>query len=151
MSDLVIMSFKPIYAREVLDRLKTCEIRYCVRPFRENSLVIVYASSPIKAVLGYFRAGYTTCIKSFRELEELCRRLDCKIPRDNWEYVSERYRYSRRILLTVVKDPVYLDKTVKLSRIRLLIPGFNPPQSYKILRPDDPIAIKLLELVGVYP
>lgn len=56
MSSILLLCIRPEYANKIFDSNKTVELRR-VRPrlLNEGDLVLIYVSSPIKAVFGSFK------------------------------------------------------------------------------------------------
>jgi len=140
----VFMSIRPAYAYEILDGLKDCEVRTYSGHIERGDLVILYASSPVKAAVGSF---YVSSV-SIAHWTDLQRRLADLCPklaglRDNVEYIVKRYSESRRRLVVLgVSQPVRFARRVDLNTIRRL--GLkNPPLSY--VRLDPRICWRILE------
>ena len=49
-----LMSIKPQYSRRILSKEKSFELRRTAVKLKEGDRVVVYASSPVKAVVGVF-------------------------------------------------------------------------------------------------
>jgi predicted transcriptional regulator len=126
-----IMSFKPVYADQILDGLKTCEIRTCFTRLSRGDIVIVYASSPSKTIKGYIVVDKTYCPIEYRELKNLRKEHDCRIPEDNWRFVEKHYRGSSNLLFFTISYRKRFYREVKLEEIKRLIPSFKPPLSYE--------------------
>jgi len=129
-SMIVVMSFKPVYAYQILSGLKTCEVRYCAARFNPGDRIIVYASKPLQAFVGELTPGGVYCGVCYSDLEELAGKHNCAFPSDNWSFVAERYRGRRRLLLFTVKAARAFPKPVPLSAVQALLPGYKPPVSY---------------------
>ena len=129
----IIMSFKPVYADQVLNGLKTCEIRTCFKRIHEDSIVLVYASTPVKTFKGYILVEKVHCPVRYDELSRLIEKYECRIPCDNWLYVEKHYIGSKRLLFFKIKDRVVFKREVKLIDVRKKYPWFTPPRSYTII------------------
>ena len=122
------MALKPRFADEILTGLKKCEVRTFMGPISKGDTILVYYSSPIKAVKGYFKAGDPIIVKPSELLNVLGSRCD-RIPSDNLEYITTRYLGSRRrILILDVINPVIFPRAIPLTELRKL--NVKAPRSY---------------------
>ncbi|WP_054842365.1 hypothetical protein [Vulcanisaeta distributa] len=124
------MSLKPQFAYEILIGSKKCEVRTFISPIgRGGDIVLVYYSSPVKAVKGgFFIAGDSIVVRPSELMDVLNNRCS-DMPRDNLEYVMTRYLRSRRkILILEVINPTILPNAVTMEELRKL--NIKPPRSY---------------------
>ncbi len=127
-----------MYARKIVCKEKDCEVRTLFGSIDPGDRVLIYASSPIKAVLGMFTVsdvfvGRSEEVRRF--LEERCTMFD----EDNWRFFEEHYSRSSRRLLVIVIDLESVEafeEPVTLETLRRLAPGFRPPMSYTSIDPD---------------
>ncbi|MEB3816606.1 MAG: DNA-binding protein [Desulfurococcales archaeon] len=137
---IYLMSLKPRYARAIFAGVKKYELRRLtgLPPVEEGSRIVVYASGNVKALVGEFRAG--RILQGAPEaLWARVRRPGSGLGEDAWEYI----RGAKRAMAIEVLEPRLYQRPVSLEEIRRIIPGWNPPFSYKRLEEGDP----LLELV----
>ncbi|MEW6358525.1 MAG: ASCH domain-containing protein [Planctomycetota bacterium] len=131
MSDRAVMiSIRPEYADKIFDGKKCVELRR-VRPRVEcGDLVLVYVTSPVKAVTGAFEVD--------RVIEDK--------PRKVWEEVKGKAGLTRRqfdmyyagisqAFAIFVRKSWRLQTPIDLQRLRKRLPWFHPPQSYHYLAP----------------
>ena len=124
----ILMALKPKFADEILTGLKKCEVRTFMGPISKGDKVLVYYSSPVKAVKGYFTAGDSIVVGSSELLNVLGSRCG-NIPSDNLEYIMTRYLGSKRkILILGIINPVIFPKAVPLTELRKL--NVKVPRSY---------------------
>lgn len=129
MSNILLLSIRPEYATKIFNCTKTVELRR-VRPrlLNEGDIVVIYVSSPEKAVVGSFKVD-NIVEKSIPEL---------------WEEVEdiagisheEFYDYYKGVLVGVgifLKDIRRFNKPVELHRLRNKLPNLKPPQSFRYL------------------
>ncbi len=138
--EVYLMSLKPKYARMIFAGVKKYELRRISGLPRvgEGSLIVVYVSGNVKAVVGEFSAG--RILEGAPEaLWARVRRPGTGIGEDAWEYI----RGAKRAIAIEVLEPRLYQRPVSLEEIRRIIPGWNPPFSYKRLEEGDPF----LELV----
>lgn len=140
--DAIFLSIKPRYAEEILAGRKTVELRR-VRPrVAEGSLVILYGSSPMKAVLGAF----------------LVDRVVEASPEDLWPQVEETAGLSREEFDTYydgarqgvgifIRSAHTAKSPYQLEDLRRDWPEFQPPQAFRYLRSMGDRASALLECI----
>jgi len=130
------MSIKPKYGLEILRGRKKVELRGSVGTITSGDVVVLYLSSPIQAIGGEFRAGRVVFgideIKRFVEGLE-----DPGVDREDWGYLTGR----RKPMAIEVLDPLEYEVKVTLRALRSELPGFRPPRSYRVLRPEEPLYV----------
>jgi Uncharacterized conserved protein len=140
---LYLMSIKPVYARAVLEGRKRFELRRLagLKPPEEGSTVVVYASGNTQGIVGEFRVG-RLIIGSPEKVWELVGKGYYGVTSEAWRYIEG----AKRAVAIEVREPKTYASTVKLEKIRRIIPGWNPPLSYEELREGDPF----YELIAKY-
>lgn len=124
----VLFSLKPTYANLVFEGVKRAELRTRVAPRVEDREVLVYVSSPIRALRGGFRVG------------EVWR----GAPEEIWSIVSrfagvnkrdfDNYYTGRDIAYALeITDVWEYDCPVDLHTLRRQVPGFVVPQSWRYI------------------
>lgn len=138
--DAIFLAIKPRYARDILSGAKTVELRRTrPRDLREGSLVVLYASSPVRAVLGT------------AEVE----RIVTTAPIELWPLVASQSRINRaefdhyfvgadEATGIFVRAPAPTPSPYRLDEIRQDWPGFHPPQAFRYLRSMGEWATALL-------
>lgn len=137
----VLMSIKPRFAEAILDGHKTVELRRIRLSAQPGTLVILYATAPTMAVVG-------TAIVEAR---------DTDTPASIWR------RYRAHMALTKDEFDTYLAGATFATAISMMSPrrlneivplaalreetGFNPPQSYRFVRSDEPAAVRALTIL----
>lgn len=121
----VLMSIKPNYSSRILAREKTFELRRAPVRMRAGDRVVVYASSPVKAVVGVFTVAGVRRDTPWRLWQEHA---------DAFGVDEEDYRdyFAGSDLGHAIEigDVVAIDP-VPLHLLRQRIEGFRPPQSYQ--------------------
>lgn len=130
----VLMSIKPAYAAAIFDGTKTVELRRRRPSFETGTCVVVYSSSPKKAVCGTFKAGGVISDK----------------PDDLWDLVGDRSGVDRDTFDayfagTTTAYAIEVESPIAIAPIPL---GFRPPQSYLFLRDREPDHSALIGLAG---
>lgn len=128
MKTILLLSIHGKYASRILQGEKQVELRK-VRPrVVENDLVVIYAPSPICALLGAFRVGGVVEAA----------------PADLWKLLGDKVDVSlsefeayfgdaQRGFGILVKEVWPLDERLSLRDIRNVWSAFAPPQGYKYL------------------
>ncbi len=126
-SRAVIMSIKPEYAQSILAGTKTVELRRVVpRGLQEGDLVLIYASAPVKALLGAFKVGEVTK----RRLPDLWRsvRGRCGITKTEFDAY---YEGTDQGVCIPIAEVWRMEIPIKLGELRRSARGFHPPQSFR--------------------
>lgn len=137
---LYLMSIKPQYARAIFAGRKRYELRKLrgLPPIEEGSVIVVYVSGRIKSIVGEFRAGRV--YKATPEkVWSIASAPGSGVGEDAWHYIKG----AGRAMAIEVSEAVMYERPITLEEIRRVIPGWNPPYSYKRLIEGDP----LLELI----
>ncbi len=140
MPRMYLMSIKPKFAYEIFSGSKKYELRrwYGI-DIEEGSTVVVYASGRVQAIIGEFRVARVVMGEPRRVWREITREHDAGVDDDDWPYISG----SKKAMALRVAEPRLYARPVSLQEMRRIIPGWNPPLSFKELRQGDPT----LELV----
>ena len=125
-SPLLLLSIRPVHGEHILRGDKTVELRR--RPPRrgEHTLIMLYLSSPVRAIVGIART----------------RRVLADTPARLWERIGvqaavsrslyERYFSDARVAYALeLEQPERLTRPVPLSALRERWHGFHPPQSFR--------------------
>ncbi|MFJ4407674.1 ASCH domain-containing protein [Streptomyces sp. NPDC088910] len=121
----LLISVHPRFATAILEGTKTVELRRQRVAVPEGTPVVLYATSPVMAIVGTARVSRVdsaTPAVIWRR-----HRADSGINRD--EYNAYMHGASQASAL-VLKSPQPLEQAVPLARLRVGGP-FHPPQSYR--------------------
>jgi len=121
----LFISIKPEFANKIVNKEKTIELRKTKPHVNAGDYVIIYASSPIKAVVGF----------------GIIKRIIESTPKEMWEKYSDMTGIDK-----VRFDDYYVDKKkaigieiesiksvvpIHLSQLRTVDANFHPPQIYR--------------------
>ncbi|WP_414586274.1 ASCH domain-containing protein [Scytonema sp. PCC 10023] len=134
-SNILLLSIRPKYAKKIFEGNKKVELRRVRTRLDNGDLVLVYASSPQKALIGSFEVDSILEIPIQKFPEDLN-----KI----WNKVSEKAEISRQefdiyyagaslCVCIFFKNVELLPNPVNLTRLREEFSDFRPPQSYHYL------------------
>ena len=137
-----MLSIRPTFANRILDGSKAVELRRRPIGAPAGALVVIYASAPVKAVIGAARLGgqWTESLSAVWRAESA--RAD--VTREEFDAYFEG---ATRAVAIQLLNPVRLDPPVTLNEMRERVPGFNPPQSFSFLRRERLQDAALLELI----
>lgn len=126
--NILLLSIKPEYVDKLLDGTKKVELRKIKPKLMPGDRVVVYASSPTKAIVGVFEVE--------KVLEDS--------PRSLWEQVEkiagiskknfdDYYFTSKKAYAIYLKNKEQYDPPLDLDYLKQEMRNFHPPQSYKYL------------------
>ncbi|WP_416671339.1 ASCH domain-containing protein [Egbenema bharatensis] len=129
---ILLLSIRPEYADKIFRGIKKVELRRTRPRLCGGDLVIVYASSPRKALIGVFEV----------------QRVIQKPLEDLWEEVQEKAGISYQDFCSYyegvsigcgifLSKACYFHEPVNLERLRQEWDNFRPPQSYRYLTPNE--------------
>jgi predicted transcriptional regulator len=127
--EALLLSVRPVFVERILEGSKTAELRRVCPMVRPGQDVLIYSSSPTRALLA----------------SAMVERVDVDLPESLWHRVHESAGVSfeeysayfsgaeraTAIWLTHVEA---FDSPIKLQELRSRWPWFRPPQSYCFVR-----------------
>lgn len=136
MTRTLLLSVKPRYARAILAGRKTIEVRRRFPEVPAGTVVVLYSSSPERAIIGTVRLKQTI-------------RVD---PGKVWELYANKIDIEKRALvayldgatvstLLEIEDPETWIRPVTLSALRETL-GVEPPQSFRYLAAEQVALIR---------
>ena len=137
-ANILLLSIKPEYASKIFSGEKTVELRRVRTRLIQDDIVLVYVSSPTKALVGLFEVE--NIIKEKIELQQ-----DIK---NYWNLVYEKagissqdfekyYQGASFFVGIFLRNPRKFDVSINLINLRKQIPEFTPPQSYRYLKQQE--------------
>lgn len=149
---IYLISIRPVYAFQIFRGVKRFELRRGVAgSIPEGAVMVVYASGNVRAIVGEFRVGRVIRGTADQVWRQVMEERDSGVGGDAWRYI----RGADKAMALEVVEPVLYPRRVTLEEIRRVVPGWNPPLSYKLLREGEPvyelIVRKLRRLVGREP
>ncbi len=129
---ILLLSVRPEYADKIFEGIKEVELRRTRPRLCEGDLVIVYASSPKKALIGAFEVKKVIQ----KPLEDLWSEVQEKagISYEDFCFYYKGLSVGCGIFLS---KPSYFHEPVNLERLRQEWDNFRPPQSYRYLKPNE--------------
>ena len=131
-----LMSIRPQFAFQILRGEKKFELRRWIgSPVAPGSVVVIYASGSVKALVGEFLVGRVYQGTAEEVWKQVMMHPSPGVDRDDWPYI----RGAKRALALEVERVLVYPVQVSLQELRRIIPGWQPPISYKVLREGDPL------------
>ena len=136
---VVLLTIRPKYAQRILSGYKKFELRTWIGlDLVPGMLVVMYVSGDVKAIVGEFRIGKV--IKGRpdfvrKQIETAGGEETTGVGEEDYSYIS---RSKKAFALEVTNAKKY-KRPIYLNEVRNVIPGWNPPMSYTLLGPGDPL------------
>lgn len=137
----LLVSIHPRYAVRILKGGKTVELRRIRPRVHGETILLIYVSSPVKALKAIARVERITAAKPDKLWEQVahCAGLSQAEFKSYFSNVNIGYAIH-------LKEVWQLPQPILLSELRELWPGFRPPQSYKYLSDNE--TSKLIKILG---
>lgn len=128
MSKFLFISVKPEYADKIINHQKTIELRKNLPNVNNGDYVIIYATVPIKTVVGFAKIKQIIRTNPKQMWSENSDRLG--ISKEEFE----KYYANSEISVGIeINSVTKLNVGFSLQEIKKFIPKFSPPQTYKYL------------------
>lgn len=123
---ILLLSIKPRFAEAILDGTKTVELRRVQPSVQIGAMVLLYASSPQRELVGTFRVAGLEVDSSSAIWERHGN--DCGVSEAEF---SDYFAGANQAVAILVETPVRLTQPQPLEILRKRIVGFRPPQSFR--------------------
>jgi predicted transcriptional regulator len=133
----LLLSVRPRFADAILAKTKTVEVRRRAIRARAGTRVVLYASAPVKAVVGTAWIDRT----AVQDAGGTWRRHAAALGLERHEL--EAYLGGQRAHLLFLRGASRLEKPLSLARLRRRV-QFRPPQSFRYVSPRDPMRVRAL-------
>jgi predicted transcriptional regulator len=134
---ILLLSVKPRFADAILARTKTVEVRRRAIRARAGTRVVLYASAPVKAVVG---TAWLDRI-AVRDAGGTWRQHAAALGLKRHELVA--YLGGQQAHLLFLRGASRLEKPLSLTRLRRRA-KFRPPQSFRYVSSNDPLRLRAL-------
>jgi predicted transcriptional regulator len=134
-SHILLLSIKPEYANKIFAGKKKVELRRIRTRLDSGDLVLIYVSSPNKALVASFEVDRVITVENLpRELNNLWKQVkeQAGINRKQFDNYYEGASVGVGIFL---KNLQRFPKPLELESLRKQLPNIRPPQSYRYLTP----------------
>lgn len=126
MERALFISVKPEFVEKIFNGSKTIELRKSAPNVKKDDIVIIYATSPIMAVIGVCRVKNIISNKPTKLWSEY----SDKFGIDRKRYF-EYYEGKEIAVGIVLKDVKKISKEIPLSKLRAKFRNFHPPQTFR--------------------
>jgi predicted transcriptional regulator len=128
MGKVLVVSVKPEFAEKIFTGEKSIELRKSTPNVSPGDIVVVYCTSPVKAVVGICQVKEIIKLKP----SAMWRIHNCVLGIDKKRY-EEYYNDAAVAVGIVLKSVSKLDQNISLIDIRKMFPLFQPPQTFRYL------------------
>ncbi len=123
---ILLLSIKPRFAEAILDGTKTVELRRVQPSVHAGTIVLLYASSPQRELVGTFRvAGLEV-----DSISAIWDRYGSECGVSEAEFI-DYFAGANQAVAILVDSPVRLSSPQSLEILRDRMVGFHPPQSFR--------------------
>lgn len=129
---VILMSIKPKYAEKIILGSKTIELRRIAPKLDKSEVILIYESSPVKAVTGYAFISRITKSTPSSLWEQFAR--ETQISKDDFD---EYYRGTDKAFAIHISLAARLSEPISLTDLRNEQILLNPPQSYCYRQLED--------------
>ena len=133
---IYLASIRPKYVYRIFTGVKKFELRKWIgiRP-PKGSIIIVYASGSIRAIVGEFRVGRVLFARPGDIWNMLMAMEKPGVGAEDYQYI----RGAKYALAIEIINPVMYVKPITLDELRRIIPGFMPPMSMREIDRNEPL------------
>lgn len=137
-ANILLLSIKPEYASKIFSGQKTVELRRVRTRLTIDDIVLVYVSSPTKALMGLFEVEdvFQKKIELEKDIDtywKLFHQKACITSKDFYKY----YEGASFFVGIFLRNPKKFEVSINLENLRQKIPEFTPPQSYRYLKESE--------------
>ena len=129
---ILLLSIHPEHAKNIFDGIKTVELRRTRPRLSKCDQVLVYVSSPTKALVGAFEVKKVIEDKP----DKLWYRVQSSAAITKKAF-SDYYTNAENGYGIVINKAWRLKQSVSLDNLKKRLPGFHPPQCYRYFNNDD--------------
>jgi len=128
-NNLLLISIKPQYAKKIFEGEKTIELRKSAPQMVDNeSYMLIYVTSPVKELWGVCK------IQSIIKNEpEIIWSKYGKVAGISKEDFNDYYKETTNGYVIELKEVKALVNAISLEELRVMIPGFTAPQTYRYI------------------
>ncbi len=123
---ILLLSIKPRFAEAILNGSKTVELRRVQPSVHAGTIVLMYASSPQRELVGTFRIAGLEVDSSSAIWDR--HGSECGV--SEAEFI-DYFAGANQAVAILVDSPVRLSPPQSLERLRDRMVGFHPPQSFR--------------------
>ena len=134
--NILLISIKPNYADRIFKGEKTVELRRVKTKLITGDIVLVYVTSPKKALIGYFEVREVIVIENLKDnLNKFWQQVKNYACIKRPEFKSY-YQGASTGVAIFINNPHLFNSSIELQTLKQKLPNFHPPQSYHYLNPE---------------
>ena len=137
------LSDRPEYAHAILDGSKTVELRRVAPKLDAGSLIVIYATAPVMALVGAVKLGEILVDRPDRLWQRVGKRSG--VDRDTFDAYFRAKEMGAALEIAARWKAA---RPLPLSELRASWEGFHPPQSYRYLSDqpgDQEVSVRLVD------
>lgn len=138
----VLLSVKPKYANLIFLGSKKIEVRKRIPKWGEKDLIFIYASSPVKKILGVSSVAK----KEVDTISKLWEKIRMHVAISKEEYNNYFVGHKNGVGI-YLENVLSFDRPIGLDQLRSAFDGFVVPQSYRYLSQSE--AKKIMKMGGL--
>lgn len=128
--NILIISVKPEYAKKIIDKEKTIELRKCApKKVGKNDYVLIYVTAPIKELWGIYKIE--NIIKDTPEL--LWKNFGEKTGITEEEFKNYYKEHENAFGIEIEEVKNLLGLSINIESLKRVVPNFMPPQTYSYI------------------
>ncbi len=131
-NNILLISVKPKYAKKIFNGSKTVELRRVSPKIKKDDLVLVYVSSPKKALMGGFQVE--KIIKGDPQILWFKIKTKAGISKKEFDIY---YKNTNKGVAIIIKKVWSFNESLDLDHIKKYLPYFNPPQGYRYIKKKE--------------
>ena len=136
MNNLILMSIKTKFAREIFNGNKVFEFRKSsIKDKNLNKKIFIYSSGVDKSIIGYMIVDYI--------LEGNLNYILTKTNNKNNKDIINYFKNSKNCYALHIKETHKLNKTISLNELRQIDNKIVIPQYYRYIKEDEPLYKRL--------
>lgn len=129
---IVLISIRPVFVQRIFDGSKKVELRRVKPKIQSGDVVVIYATAPVKAVVGWFEVSDIVS-----ESPPLLWSLVSDKAGVTFDEFSRYYEGAGRAIGIECRNAQQLSQPLKLDYLRQYWHSFTPPQLYRYLTYEE--------------
>ena len=136
----ILLSIQPYFANKIFEGTKKVELRRSIPKYHKDKIVILYVSTPVKAIVGGFQ--FSRVIE--KNIDELWKNVE-HIAGVTFEQFSNYYSGANNGYGIFISKVWKYSTPVSLELLRSSWSNFSPPQNFRYLHSSQADDLNLLD------
>lgn len=124
----ILLSIQPYFANKIFEGTKKVELRRIVPKYHKDQIVILYVSTPVKAIVGGFQFSHIV----EENIDDLWKSVK-DIAGVTFEQFSNYYSGANNGYGIFISKVWKYEKPLSLEKLRNSLTNFSPPQNFRYL------------------